>query len=91
MSSIATGSPYENESKSDSSAPADGARRWHLVRGLPIYNAKGELEHWFGTCTDIDDFKRASEELAALNQTLERQSRDFAPSSSLNPSTSISS
>ena len=34
---------------------ADGAYRWWLVRGVPLINESGEIEKWFGTCTDIHD------------------------------------
>ncbi len=42
---------------------ADGAYRWWLIRGVPLHNATGEILKWFGTCTDIDDIKRAQGEL----------------------------
>lgn len=42
---------------------ADGCYRWHLARGLPVRDSDGRLRRWFGTCTDIDDQKRAAESL----------------------------
>jgi len=45
----------------------DGAYRWFLSRGLPVKNEDGKIEHWFGTCTDIDDQKRAEEEACRAN------------------------
>ena len=47
----------------------DGERRWHLVRAVPIRNGEGSTR-WFGTCTEIDDQKRA-EESARQRQKLE--------------------
>ncbi|HEY9787521.1 MAG TPA: PAS domain-containing protein [Candidatus Obscuribacterales bacterium] len=41
---------------------ADGSYRWQLVRGVPTCDS-GESGEWFGTTTDIDDSKRAQEEL----------------------------
>jgi PAS domain S-box-containing protein len=37
----------------------DGEYRWWLVRGVPVRNGSGEITNWFGTCTNIDDLKRA--------------------------------
>jgi len=48
---------------------ADGAYRWWLTRGVPIRDTNGNILKWFGTCTDIDEFKQAQariEEQAAL-------------------------
>ncbi len=37
----------------------DGIYRWHLVHALPVRDRSGRLLKWMGTCTDIDDQKRA--------------------------------
>src|SRR5487761_1892929 len=37
----------------------DGEYRWFLARALPIRNEAGDLDQWVGTCTEIDDQKRA--------------------------------
>ncbi len=37
--------------------------RWHLSRALPIRETDGKLAKWVGTSTDIDDYKKLSEEL----------------------------
>ncbi len=50
----------------------DGAYRWFLARGLPLMGANGDIVKWFGTCTDIDESKRAQIEIAALNARLRR-------------------
>lgn len=42
---------------------SDGAYRWHLGRAVPMRDREGEIVKWFGTCTDIDDQKRAEEAL----------------------------
>ena len=43
----------------------DGAYRWFKARGVAIREGDGGVVHWFGTCTDIDDQKRAEEALRA--------------------------
>jgi PAS domain S-box-containing protein len=42
---------------------ADGVYRWHLGRGLAKRDAAGAVTRWFGTNTDLDDLKRAQDEL----------------------------
>ena len=37
----------------------DGAYRWQLGRTLPVLDDYGFITHWIGTCTDIDDRRRA--------------------------------
>ena len=44
----------------------DGSYRWHLVRASPIRDRSGRLLKWLGTCTDIDDQKRAEGVLGFL-------------------------
>ncbi|MFL9926114.1 response regulator [Herbaspirillum lusitanum] len=44
----------------------DGAFRWFTCNGSPVFNAEGELEKWLGTCTDIDDLKRAEQDRETL-------------------------
>ncbi|OOQ58819.1 PAS domain-containing protein [Mucilaginibacter pedocola] len=52
-----TGTPYESEIRFK--RQADGVYRWHLSRALPMKNERGEIVKWFGSCTDIDEYKRA--------------------------------
>jgi PAS domain S-box-containing protein len=42
---------------------ANGGYRWFLGRALPIRDDHGKIVRWFGTCTDIDDTKKAEEAL----------------------------
>lgn len=51
---------------------ADGAYRWHLGRALPLRDAEGNITKWFGTCTDIDDQKKAQQALQHSHEELER-------------------
>ncbi len=41
-----------------------GSYRWHDVRASPVKRPTGEVERWFGTCTDIDDLRRSDRERA---------------------------
>jgi PAS domain S-box-containing protein len=38
---------------------SDGSYRWHLVRAVPLRADAGEIANWLGTCTEIEDQKRA--------------------------------
>jgi PAS domain S-box-containing protein len=43
--------------------------RWHLCRAVPVYGRNNIVTQWIGTNTDIDDQKRAEEQLiVARNQ-----------------------
>ena len=42
---------------------ADGSYRWHLARAVPEREPEGRIVGWIATATDIDDQKRAEEEL----------------------------
>jgi PAS domain S-box-containing protein len=41
----------------------DGEFRWFLSRALPIRDADGQIVRWFGTNTDITDFRAAQQAL----------------------------
>lgn len=49
---------------------ADGVYKWWLVRGVPVFDEQGAVAKWFGTCTDIDEFKRAEAERLSLERQL---------------------
>lgn len=51
---------------------ADGVYRWWLVRGVPVLDAAGKINKWFGTCTDIEDIKQVETALREKNIELER-------------------
>jgi PAS domain S-box-containing protein len=42
-----------------------GAYRWFVARGSPVRNDEGQVTHWLGTTTDIEDQKRSEERLEA--------------------------
>ncbi|WP_165842906.1 PAS domain-containing protein [Phenylobacterium deserti] len=47
-----------------------GEYRWVLGRALPTRNEAGEIIRWMGTCTDIHEFKRATDELRRASALL---------------------
>src|SRR5215831_1973143 len=57
---IASGEPYDLEMRV---RRFDGVYRWFQTRGRPYRDSSGQIARWFGLLTDIDDLKRAQEEL----------------------------
>jgi PAS domain S-box-containing protein len=49
---------------------SDNSYRWYLGRAVPLRDSAGTIIKWFGTCTDIDDQKRAEEALRASQEQL---------------------
>lgn len=83
--SLATGTPYDIEYRMRKHT---GEYRWFLGRALPLRDSQGKIVKWFGTCTDIDDQKRAEKvleerigertrELRQVNQRLESSNTDL--------------
>ena len=68
---LAQGKPEEFEYRF---RRADGAYRWHLGRIVPVVEG-GAVTRWFGTATDIDDRKRAAEELRSAKEAAESANR----------------
>ena len=50
----------------------DGTYRWHLQQAVVLRDAEGKVLKFVGTTTDIDDQKRAQEELRASEGKLQR-------------------
>jgi PAS domain S-box-containing protein len=65
---LQSGQPYECEYRLRSRT---GHYRWFLAQALPVRNAAGEVEQWFGTCTNIDEQKRTQLVLAEKDQQLQ--------------------
>lgn len=72
--SIQTGAPYEIEYRLRRAD--DGSYRWHLGRALPLRDAGGAIVKWFGTCTDIDDQRRAQDALREAQAQREARVRE---------------
>jgi PAS domain S-box-containing protein len=60
----ARGAPFEAELRFKRAS--DGEYRWFLTRAVPIKDGEGGATRWFGTCTDIDDRKRAEQRQSLL-------------------------
>ncbi|MFZ9395654.1 MAG: sensor histidine kinase [Erythrobacter sp.] len=59
--------PYEAEYRL---RQADASYRWVLTRALPVFDADGQIESWFGSITDIDAGHRLSESRDLLAREL---------------------
>jgi PAS domain S-box-containing protein len=57
---LATGELYEIEYRLKHHA---GGYCWFLCRAVPVRDESGRILKWFGTCTDIENFKRVEETL----------------------------
>jgi len=60
QSAVASGMPADTEARLRRS---DGAYRWTLIRANPWRDESGAIIKWYGTNTDIDDRKRAEEQV----------------------------
>jgi formate hydrogenlyase transcriptional activator len=64
-----SGEPYEIEHRL---RRADGVYRWFQARGLPAADENGRIVRWHLLLTDIDDRKRAENELAKAIEEIGR-------------------
>ncbi|KAM7189363.1 putative signal transduction histidine-protein kinase [Naviculisporaceae sp. PSN 640] len=65
---LRTGEPYMTEYRC---RRKDGEWRWFLGRALPLRNKNtGEIEKWFGTCTDVHESIEAKLEARRTRQQL---------------------
>lgn len=69
--SLETGTPYEMEYRFWDKE--DSCYRWFLGRANPIRNVDGSIQRWIGTCTEIDDLKRAHARIEMFNAELEQK------------------
>jgi PAS domain S-box-containing protein len=51
---------------------ADGYYRWFLIRAVPLRESNGGISRWYGTNVDIEDLKRAQEEIIERKHSQER-------------------
>src|SRR6185295_4382496 len=66
------GRPYEFEARL---RRHDGEFRHFLFRVIPLEDEGGHITRWYGTATDIEDRKRAEEEIRKENVRLEERTR----------------
>jgi PAS domain S-box-containing protein len=71
--SLETGQSYSMEYRFR--CQPQGQYRWMLVRGNPLKDAKGEITHWVGTCTDIQEQKEIEQAKAYLLEEVREQRR----------------
>jgi PAS domain S-box-containing protein len=64
---LAAGKPSEYEMRL---RRADGEYRWFLLRAAPLRDELGSVVKWYGACFDIEDKKRAENELQLAYQRL---------------------
>jgi PAS domain S-box-containing protein len=71
---MASGAPFKAEMRL---RRADGEYRWFVVRTVPLRDEQGRIVRWYGSSTDIEDWKRAQDaarhaagELQALSRRL---------------------
>jgi PAS domain S-box-containing protein len=67
--SFARGEPFQETSRV---RRADGVYRWMLHLKAPLRNSDGIIVKWFGSSIDIEERKRAEEELQTSAQLLQR-------------------
>jgi len=65
--SVATGNPLDHEFRMRN---AQREYVWILVRAVPLRDESGAIVRWYGTITDINDRKRAEQELRKLKDQL---------------------
>ena len=56
----------------------DGIYRRFLIRGTPLRDESGKIIRWYGTNTDIEDLKRAEEELRLRETDLRKAQAELA-------------
>ena len=67
---VASGDPFDHELRMRN---AQGEYRWILGRAVPLRDDSGAIVRWYGTITDIDDRKRAEQELRKLKDQLHNE------------------
>ncbi len=66
---VQSGQAYEAEFRLR--RQVDVSFRWHLVRAVQIFDSKGHVTNWFGTCTDIQDQKEIQAEIITAKANAE--------------------
>ena len=70
--SLETGEPYEVQHRC---LRHDGEYRWFLARALPQRDEEANILRWFGTSTDIHDFREAQEKLILRDKAIQAVSQ----------------
>ena len=72
--SLDTGEAYEIEYRLRHHS---GTYRWVLGRAQAVRDTQGAITRWIGTCTDIDDGKRAAEQNELLSRELSHRIKNI--------------
>jgi PAS domain S-box-containing protein len=67
---IANGTPFEIERRI---IAKDGSYRWFLIRYNPLLDETGRIVRWFGSATDIEEWKQAEEGIRKENIALREE------------------
>jgi PAS domain S-box-containing protein len=78
LTSLESGEMFETEFRL---RRTDGVYRWFLVRALPMRDPAGVITMWMGTCTDIEQQKRAELQLRFLLEAGRALAASLDPSS----------
>ncbi|GAA4334713.1 PAS domain-containing protein [Flaviaesturariibacter amylovorans] len=65
---VQSGKPYEIEYRL---RMAGGAYRWHIGRAVPQFDSAGKPVKWYGTCTDIEANRVATENMKLSHERFE--------------------
>ena len=66
---VASGEIFEFETRV---RRADGEYRWMLHRKVPLHDEQGRILKWYGSSVDVEDYKRAEEQLRRSAEELQR-------------------
>jgi PAS domain S-box-containing protein len=66
---FAAGKPFEKEARL---RRADGAYRRFMFRAMPLRDDQGNVVKWYGTNTDIEDRRRAEDELRKQKEVFQK-------------------
>jgi PAS domain S-box-containing protein len=78
--SFASGKPFQETSRV---RRADGVYRWMLHQKVPVFDGAGNITRWHGSSIDIDERKRAEEQLGKSVEELQRSEFYLAESQRL--------
>lgn len=74
-SAVESGGRFEIETRIRS---GNGSYQWFLVRSIPQLNAMGEVARWYGIHIDIDQQRRAQQDLVTAQDRLSRLSHTLS-------------
>jgi PAS domain S-box-containing protein len=72
---IARRTPYESSGRLWH-APSR-SYRWFEARAMPLVTADGSVREWVGTCTDVDDRKKAQERQELLAREIQHRTKNL--------------